>query len=263
MDFPVSGAYPLESSKKYLPRMVVKMNTNDIQLMKAVLSQIEDSSKRNNLLFLVNYVQISKFNLILLKALLEELRMSGIFVTVDRPHQYMEHLLRLHRIDFSNLLFIDTIAQFSAQDMNDNPDNNNVKWLDSPFQIDLLPEIFCVNPQNPDDAEGKIDLTGMDFIYIDNLSTLLNYNDYNTVKRFLEKYLLKFQTVNNIFIPVVLDGFTHTSLFEVAKGLCDREININHLNARRVDLDEEVRRRSILTERKTLFDLNSFRRCNI
>lgn len=241
--------------------LVLKMNIEDIQLMKDIISQLGDLNHGHRVLFSVRYERIAKTNLILLRALLEELNKKGILITIDRPHQYMEHLLRMHRINYNNLLFIDTIARFSGNKLSDNLDVGNVRIMDSPFQIDLLPGLFSLNQGDLDGVEDKIDITGVDFILIDNVATILNYNDPNMVERFLENYMAKFSNLNNIFISLTLDRVTHNSLYQVARRLFDKEIDIEMLRNRKADLDHERREKSLLSDEKRMLDLYSYRKC--
>ncbi len=229
--------------------------------MRNIISLIGDINHRNKVLFSVSYERIAKTNLILLRALLEELKKKGILVTLDRPHQYMEHLLRMHRINYENLLFIDTIARFSGNILSDNLNVGNVRILNSPFQIDLLPELFASTPEEKVGVEDKIDITGVDFILIDNVATMLNYNDPTSVESFLENYMAKFSNLNNILISLTLDSVAYNSLYQAARRLFDREINVDDLIIRKMDLDKEMKERSLLSDKKTMLDLFSYRKC--
>ncbi len=207
------------------------MNRTDINLMMKLLPQISDANQGNRLLLLVNYIRIAKTNLILLKALLEELNKRGIFISIDRPHRYMGHLLRIHRINYANLLFIDTITTFSSDKFEDTVGESNVKIIESPFQIHLLPELLSMNSDKYDNVGYKIDLTDVDFIIIDNIAAMLNYNDHIMVEGFLESYLNKLTENRNILTPILLDRNTHFSLYEAVRRLCDREIDVNELES--------------------------------
>ena len=225
------------------------------------MSQIGDLNEGNKVLFSVSYDRIAKTNLILLRGFLEELKKKGILITVDRPHQYMEHLLRMHRINYDNLLFIDTIARFSGTNFNDNLNVGNVTVLDSPFQIDLLPALLSLNPNEVTAMDGKIDITGVDFILIDNVATMLNYNDPIMVEGFLENYLNKFGSLNDFFVSLTLDRIAHSSLYQTAKRLFDREIDIDILRERKIRRDIGQREKSLLSSRKGSLDLFGYRRC--
>jgi hypothetical protein len=237
------------------------MNNEDIQLMRDIISQIDDLNYGKKVLFSVRYERIAKTNLLLLKAFLEELRKKGILVTIDRPHQYMEHLLRMHRINYNNLFFIDTIARFSGARLGGKDYSGNVKIMDSPFQIDLLPDMFSLNSGLASRVEAKIDIVDVDFILIDNVATMLNYNDPSMVEKFIENYLARFRDMNHIFIPLILDNVTHSSLYQVARRFCDKEIDINNLGKIKLGIDSERRERSLLSDKKSMLDLYSYRKC--
>lgn len=237
------------------------MNNKDIQLMRDIMSQIGNFNEGNKVLFSVSYDRIAKTNLILLRGLLEELKKSGILITVDRPHQYMEHLLRMHRINYDNLLFIDTIARFSGSNLSGNLDVKNVALLDSPFQIDLLPALLSLNSKGATAAEGRIDINGVDFILIDNVATMLNYNDPIMVQGFLENYITKFGSINNFLISLTLDRIAHNSLYQTTKRLFDREIDIDVLRHSKIGNNIERREKVLLSSGRDSLDLYSYRRC--
>lgn len=232
------------------------MNRNDLQLMSKLLPQISDPNRGNRLLLLVNYMRIAKTNLILLKALLEELNKRGIFISIDRPHRYMGHLLRIHRINYANLLFIDTITTFSSDKFNDVGGESNVKIIESPFQIHLLPELLSMSPVKYDNVGYKIDLTDVDFIIIDNIAAMLNYNDHIMVEGFLESYLNKLTENRNILTPFLLDRTTHLSLYEAVRRLCDREIDVNELGSITSLRNELLDERLPFNIKKNLFKNN-------
>lgn len=231
--------------------------------MKNIINQIENFSTENKVLFSVTYEKIAKTNIILLRGLLEELNKKGILITIDRPHQYMEHLLRMHRIKYENLLFIDTIARFTGEELSNNLDIGNVKILDSPFQIDLLPALLSnnLNSGNLSTIDRIIDVSNVDFILIDNVAALLNYNDPPMVQNFLENYMEKFNGLHNIFISLTMDKIIHNSLYEVARKLFDKEIDIDILRSPKGGMDRERRSKSLLSEREGIFDLYSYRKC--
>jgi len=237
------------------------MNIDDMQLVKNMASWIGDLNGGNKVLILARYEHIAKTNVILLKALLEGLKKNGIFVSIDRPHKYMEHLLRMHKVDYSELAFLDTIAAYSADQFNIGNTTNNVKILDSPFQIHLLPEMFSLNSITGDGMESRIDVSYVDFILIDNIASMLNYNDFAMVETFLENYLNSLPLANNILIPVVLDSRTHESLYNVAKRLVDYEIVVDGMGQDKTGFDNEGKKRSLLSEKKSFMDLYSYRKC--
>ncbi len=60
------------------------------------------------------YTNLVRVNLVLLKAFLDEKHKRGLMITIDRPHQYVSHLMQLHGVDQTNLTFIDAISMHAA-----------------------------------------------------------------------------------------------------------------------------------------------------
>jgi hypothetical protein len=91
------------------------MNERDIAFMDRFLREVAGSENGRRVLLSVRYNQINKINLILLRALMMKLGKRGLFVTVDRPHQYMTYLLDINKIPRDDLLFMDIISRFSGE----------------------------------------------------------------------------------------------------------------------------------------------------
>ena len=71
----------------------------------------------------------------------------------------------------------------------------------------------------------------------------------------------KFRDLNNIFISLTLDSVNHSSLYEAARRLVDREIAIDKLGGRRSGFDSDKRNMSLLSNKKGILDLYSYRKC--
>ena len=60
------------------------------------------------------YTERMRVNICLLKFFLHEMKQKGIFITIDRPHQYTASLLTLHGISQDNLVYIDAVSRISG-----------------------------------------------------------------------------------------------------------------------------------------------------
>ena len=74
------------------------MNEKDIKLTMRLKESVGDSSFTGPILLDVKSTQFVRVNMLLLKALSNENGRSGMFISVDRPHQYMVHLLTMHQM---------------------------------------------------------------------------------------------------------------------------------------------------------------------
>jgi hypothetical protein len=98
---------------------VVDVNERDLQLAHAVSSMIESDSCDAMFLVQTKYTNLVRVNLVILKALLDDQRKSGLMITIDRPHQYLSHLMQLHQVDQKNLAFLDVISSHSSDSNGD------------------------------------------------------------------------------------------------------------------------------------------------
>lgn len=197
------------------------MNERDIRLMGSILEYLGDPREGGVVLFDVRSTQLARVTLILLKGLLDERGMCGIFISVDRPHQYMVHLMRMHQISSARLTFIDAISRFSGDRR---MGEANVGFVDTPFHIDTLPSTLkdWSYPSN----DRMVNLRNTDFAMIDNIATLLNFNRFTSVERFLRSFVALTQEDHAVLVPILVDGERHGLLFETARSLADREVKV-------------------------------------
>ncbi len=172
-------------------------------------------------------------NLVMISTLLSELDGKGLFISVDRPHQYMVHLMNMHDVDTSRITFIDAISQFSADRRQANVD---VGYFKGPFNIDALPDML--GGEGGGDL-ARIDLSEYGFILIDNPATLLTYNPYPSVERFLMRISSDMAEAKRIMVPFLVDSGRSPLLFETIKYLSTQVVDVNeHLCPQRVHCRE-------------------------
>lgn len=167
----------------------------------------------------VNSTQFVRVNLVLLKGMLLQKDLNGIFVSVDRPHQYMVHLLRMHKINLENIMFIDAIGRFSADRKECMA---SVGYVDAPFHIDTLPTAIGDMGSN---GAKKVSLDTCGFAMIDNLAALLPYNSYPSVEAFLKSFVGVMASRGNSIVPLVVDKEKNGLLYETARSLATREVD--------------------------------------
>ncbi len=197
------------------------MNQRDINLMQAIIREIGDVGAGERVLFKVSYNRIVQINLVILKILLDEWMKQGIFITVDRPHNYMDHLLKMHRVENRHrLTYIDAIGNYSGAESGSS-ETNAVNH--TPFQIEKLPDDLIKGIRN---GSGMVDMRTNDFILIDNLAAMLNYNPLESVVTFVDRYLKAIALYDSIFTALFIDSRNHPGLYDAIKPLCDVELEI-------------------------------------
>ncbi len=194
------------------------MNERDESLLKYIMASIGDGAS-GPVLFDVNSTQFVRVNLVVLKGLLLQRGLNGMFISVDRPHQYMVHLLRMHKINLENLMFIDAIGRFSADRKECMA---SVGYVDAPFHIDTLPAAIN-NMGNNGTKKLNVDTCG--FAMIDNLAALLPYNSYTSVESFLRSFVGVMTSRGNTIVPLVVDKEKSGLLYETARSMATKEID--------------------------------------
>src|SRR5208337_1952346 len=107
------------------------MNETDLTVMRSLMTSLVRVRWKGTVIIDVSQMHLMRMHLILLKGLLEERSMRGLFLSVDRPHQYLEHLARMQKIDIGGMAFADIICRYSA----DTKQGSKVGLLAGPFNI--------------------------------------------------------------------------------------------------------------------------------
>jgi hypothetical protein len=198
------------------------MNERDELLLKRIIGSIDDDLN-GPILVNTSSTQFVRLNLILIKGLLEIKGLSGMFVSVDRPHQYMVHLLRMHKIKVDSVIFIDAIGRFSGDRKEAMA---SVGFVDAPFHIDTLPE--AMKGMHTSDHKG-LDLDQCGFAMIDNVAALLPYNSYPSVEAFMRNFVSVMKSKKPVLIPLVIDKEKNGFLYEMARSIAVKEIAVQDI----------------------------------
>jgi hypothetical protein len=198
------------------------MNERDILLMQKINSMLGTIEGINRVLFTVKYTQLTRLNLILLKLLLDERKRKGILVVLDRPHQYITHLLRLHNIGQNNISYVDTVSSLSGFKPQQEA---SVNFVEGPFHLENL--LKSLNTEKRIEGQEKVfDVDTIDFIILDNISTMVMYNDIYQIKEFVASFTSLLEKYDSMFLAIAIDKNSHRQLYELIKQTCDKEIEI-------------------------------------
>jgi hypothetical protein len=211
------------------------MNEKDLSQMRCMMSGLEECKFQGPVLIDCPSTQFVRANLMLLRGLSADHGMPGIFISVDRPHQYMVHLLTMHQIKAEQITFIDAISRFSA-DFKIAP--ATVGFVDTPFHVDRLPQ--AIEKWSVGGNGHTPHLNNFDFAMIDNLAALLTYNSYSSVELFLRNFVTVLTEQKKVLIPLVIDSEKSGLLYDTAKGLCQSEVKLQD-NSFAVSASDESR----------------------
>jgi hypothetical protein len=204
---------------------VLLVNERDLKLADEVSSHIQPNGSPAVYILTTKYTNLVRVNLVLLKAFLDMKMNKGMMVTIDRPHQYVSHLLQLHGINQAKLVFIDAISNH-ASDTKAAP--NAESFQSGPFYIETLPD-FIISCDGRD-PKSEVDLSSTEFILMDNVSTLLTYNSMESLKTFFSRYVgvLRERSSASLATLIVIDRDLHADLYSFISPFAKMIIEISN-----------------------------------
>lgn len=208
----------------------------EVAAMRDVISQMMKSSQ-NRLLVNTDRIYLAKTNLIAIKSLLSERGPNGIFLAMNRPYHYMAHLLRIHKIDYEEMTFIDAVTQISGE--------RRMEWkqttfMNSPFQISSIFEDFKIVGKNLDGSTSIVNIIEGDWVVVDDVSSIFHYNQLGAGRSFLKDFLDAIESNPKAFTAFAVDRETQRDLYEFLADNCDRMVDMGNAAFMEVPKDIEV-----------------------
>jgi len=179
---------------------------------------------KSKILVVSKYTERTRVNICLLKYFLDNLKQKGIFITIDRPHQYTASILELHGISQKNLVYIDAISRISGEKESN---VSNVRFINGPYGINFLDDICSFSFTTGTINAQTLNLEDMDFVLIDDIAAITKYQEESGVKLMIDSYISSIEGIKNIIAPIVLDANQHKFLYNLIAARCDRIVLIN------------------------------------
>jgi len=199
------------------------MDEKDSKLVKELMKQLKKIDNPDIVLLDTPTTHIAKTNFFLLKGLLDLEDKKGYFLTLDRPHQNMAYLLNNHDINQENIWYIDTVSHLSGRKR---VDRENVDLVDNIFQIEKLTEVLK-RKERKNDSLGT--LGEIDFVLIDNLGPMLNYNNIEKIEEFVSSFKELILSHDNLTGCLLMDSNSNEDLDKVVKRYVKNVIDVKKL----------------------------------
>ena len=201
------------------------IDTKEI-LMKGIGTVIKSMQNKEHrkLLMVTDATNRTLINVAMLNHFLRVQGSSGIFITFDRPHQYIKKLLDINNINYDNLTFIDAISIISGNPSGQ--DNSMVRFINGPYKICLFDD-FVARSYSKDGADQDVNLDELGFIMIDDISALCLYNKDSDVKKFIINFFTKVDGLDAFIVAFTLDANYNKELYRFVRRYCEKEIFIN------------------------------------
>ncbi|MFP4000365.1 MAG: hypothetical protein ACLFU5_00480 [Thermoplasmata archaeon] len=197
-------------------------NRIDIELVKGFMDRLKGLDGSNTLLIDTPTTMVAKTNFFLLKGLLDLEDKKGFFVALDRPYQNMDYLLKNHDIDRRKIWYIDTVTGISGEKKKE---MKNVDFVNKSFEIENMVEVF----ERDTDRDGFGSMGDVDFVLIENLSPMLNYNSIEKIEKFVKSFSDMIDRYENVLGCIVMDSEAHEELYERVRKFVNHTIEVKDL----------------------------------
>jgi len=155
---------------------------------------------------------------IALKVLVKNKNMSGSYITFNRPYSTLKKFIEDEGLDVSKLFFIDLITE-SAGGKVDRSNADRCFYVSSPKNLTELSILI-------EQAMLRLPRTENRFVFIDSISTMLIYNDSDTVLRFIHSLTGKMRLLGITGIIFLLEKESDEKFLAQVAQFCDRVITI-------------------------------------
>jgi hypothetical protein len=208
----------------------LNLNTTDHEIMKEILHKLYsvESVNKQKLLVVSKYTERTRINLILLQIFLQELNQHGMFIAVDRPHQYVSYLLNIHKICQKKLIYVDMVSRISGEYRSEN--EAGTVFTNGPYDIGFLHNFTTKGFAVGDLPQCKVDIKRVEFILIDDLAALQKYNAAKNIERFVLSFVSTIEQLKGCIGIIVLDVNKNRDLYKLIEKSCDAMLFVNLSN---------------------------------
>ncbi len=158
-----------------------------------------------------------KTNIAVLKTIVNDEGLPGVYITVNKPYRTMERVLQENGIKTDKIYFIDCITKTAGGDTKDG--GKHVFYLDSAQNLTGLGLAMSEMIQSIPSKDK--------FLFLDSLSTLLLYHNYGTVAKFSHFLTARMRNWGLRGIFVSIERETDPKLIDQLAQFCDVVVDLN------------------------------------
>jgi len=166
-------------------------------------------------LILAPAMKYQKVNVELIRYMIKERGIPGVYVTINKPFSTMKAILEKEKIDTEAIIFIDAITQTTRGKVEK---GDNCRYITSPENLTDI-SVAITEAAQAIPLEKK-------FVFFDSLSTLLLYNNFATVARFSHFLTGKLRAWNVEGILMSIEQEADESLLTHLSQFCDSVIEL-------------------------------------
>ena len=152
-------------------------------------------------------------NIEFIKTLINEHKIPGVYVTLNKPYKTLKNILEKSSIDTSLIIFIDAVTSVDSIKKTE-----DCLFIGSPEKLSDISIAM-------DQAVRAID-SNKKFVFFDSLSTLLIYHESRTIAKFIHFLSTKMREWNVKGIIISLESDSNKELISELSQFCDLTFNV-------------------------------------
>jgi len=187
-----------------------------INTLKELKKELENLPFQAVVMFVTDVKGYFKDSVNILKILINNLKLDGIYITINKPYQNLIESLNESKIDTKKLFFIDCITKT----VGGKPEiTENCLFIASPQN---LTELGVALTQAMEAMKGKPNK----FLLLDSLSTLLVYNSAGTVAKFSHFLTTRIRLSKLKGVFIIVEKEMEEKLLLTLSEFCDKVIKL-------------------------------------
>jgi len=208
----------------------------NVQILNAIREVLRSDTRV--LVFDVPMPHITRINLAVLRIAISELGKKGIYISIDRPDRNVLSILERHNVAVPGESVTATtgierssqgIAEMAIARVPANPQGGPPSAI-ARNRILIISGIFCPTLfldsveaaiRSPSEGTANLlkELQNMDFIMIDNISTMAAYNSGESIAEFFRRFDIFLGQFPRMRAYLTTDSKAQMNIFDMAKGL--------------------------------------------
>ena len=183
---------------------------------KSLRSFIKNLKPKSVVLFIIDAEKYHEVHPLLLKIIIEEKCFAGIYITVNKPYKTLVNYLKENSIPTENIFFIDTISKFASEEVKITED---CLFIPSPSHLTDLGIALSQALEAMKHKKNK-------FIFLDSLSTLLIYNSFDVVAKFIHFIISRLRLLGLVGIILSIEKQIDRKMLNILIEMCDRVVEV-------------------------------------
>lgn len=182
----------------------------------ALRNFIRGLKPKSVVLFVINARKYHQLHPRLLRTVIEEKKFAGIYVTVNKPYEILVKNLKDNGINTENIFFIDAITKSVSEEIRISED---CLYIPSPSRLTDLSIALS-------QALGGMRRKESKFIFIDSLSTLLIYNSFDVISKFIHFLISRLRLFGLVGIIISIEKQVDERMLNLLTEMCDEIVEV-------------------------------------